>query len=164
LTSVSTPRVVVTGIVATMALTAALALGPLIGAPPLNLPLWDGTFFTLNLTLAVALGYLAHFAIGVALALVYLQGVAPRLGGEPWLRGAVFGLLVWVALLLVGLPLFDALDPLVENGLMAAPGFLAMNLGLSGALMLLVGHLVYGAILGGLIGDPGFQAVRRRAY
>ena len=160
----STRRVVAAGLVATLILTLVLAAGPAIGAPPLNLPLWDGTLFTLNLPLAVGFGYLVHFAVGLALASLYVQVAEPRLTGEPWLKGAVFGALVWAALMLVGLPLFDALDPLVANGLMAAPGVFALGLGVTAPLMLLVAHLLYGAVLGQLTGARALPVVRRRAF
>ncbi len=162
--NLSSRRVVAAGLAATLVLTLALAAGPAIGAPPLNLPLWDGTLFTLNLTLAVGFGYLVHFAVGVVLASLYVQVVAPRLTAEPWLKGAIFGTMVWAALLLIGLPLFDALDPLVANGLMAAPGVAALGLGVAAPPMLLVAHLLYGAVLGQLTGDNAVKVVRRRAF
>jgi hypothetical protein len=142
------------GLVGTAALTLALALGPALGAPPLNLPLWDGTFFTMNLAWAVVLGYAVHFAIGILLALLYFRRVRDRLGGEPWLRGALFGLMVWLVLMVVGLPVFDLLDPLVADGLLPSPGFFALGLGSSAPVMLLAAHLIYGAVVGTVAGIP----------
>lgn len=161
-----TRRAIVAGLVGTLALTLTLAWGPTIGAPPLNLPLWDGTFFTLNLGLAVALGYFIHFAVGVALAIAYQKWFQHRLSGEGWLRGAVFGLIIWGALMLVGLPIFDVLDPLVENGLMSSPGLFAMGLGIAAPVMLLFAHLIYGSIVGAMTDlshAPLSLARRRRA-
>lgn len=145
-----TRRAIVSGLAGTAALTLTLAWGPTIGAPPLNLPLWDGTFFTLNLGLAVALGYVVHFAIGAALAVLYQKWFRHRLSGEGWLRGAVFGLIIWGALMLAGLPVFDVLDPLVENGLMSSPGLFALGLGIAAPVMLLFAHLLYGSIVGAM--------------
>lgn len=158
-----TRRAVLSGIVGTAALTLILAWGPSIGAPPLNLPLWDGTFFTLNLGLAVAVGYVLHFLIGIGLALWYQRWWRDRLQGEAWVRGALFGLAVWGVLMLLGLPLFDWLDPLVENGLMAAPGLFALGLGAAAPVILLAAHLVYGALVGAIAGVDDVEPVRRRA-
>jgi hypothetical protein len=154
-------RAVTAGLAGTAALTLILAWGPTVGAPPLNLPLWDGTFFTLNLGVAVALGYLVHFAIGVALALLYQNWARVRLPGEGWFRGAIFGTAVWAVLMVLGLPLFDWLDPLVSNGLLAAPGLFALGLGATAPAMLLLAHLVYGAIVGALISLDEYQPVGR---
>jgi hypothetical protein len=156
-------RTILAGLAGTAALTLILAWGPTVGAPALNLPLWDGTFFTLNLGVAVTLGYVVHFAIGVVLALLYQSRVAPRLNGEGWWRGALFGLMVWAGLMLVGLPLFDWLDPLVQNGLLTAPGLFALGLGMTAPVMLLLAHLVFGAIVGAITAIDEYQPVRRRA-
>jgi hypothetical protein len=156
-------RAILAGLVGTAALTLILAWGPTVGAPALNLPLWDGTFFTLNLGVAVTLGYIVHFAIGVALALLYQNRVAPRLSGEGWWRGAIFGFGVWSVLMVLGLPLFDWLDPLVQNGLLTAPGFFALGLGATAPVMLLLAHLVYGAIVGVLAPVDAIEPLRRRA-
>lgn len=156
-------RAILAGLVGTAALTLVLAWGPTIGAPPLNLPLWDGTFFTLNLGLALVFGYLIHFAIGVALALLYQKRVLPRLTGEGWQRGALFGAGIWGILMIVGLPLFDWLDPLVENGLMVSPGVFALGLGTAAPVMMLMAHLVYGALVGTITGTHQVDLVRRRA-
>jgi hypothetical protein len=152
-----TRTAILAGLVGTAALTLALALGPSLGAPAVNLPLWDGTFFTLNLTWAVAFGYVVHFTIGVLLALVFQRRLRDRLSGEPWLRGAVFGLLVWAVLMVVGLPLFDVLDPLVSNGLLPSPGFFALGLGPTAPVMLLAAHLIYGAVVGSIAGRPAWS-------
>jgi hypothetical protein len=156
----STGRAVVGGLVGTAALTVVLLWGPAIGSPSLNLPLWDGTFFTLNLGLAVLIGYICHFGIGVGLALVYQRHWLSGFRGEGWLKGALYGAVVWAALVLVGLPLFDWLDPLVANGLLPAPGFLALALGPAAPIMLLIAHLVYGALVGALVPTqrPGWRA------
>ena len=151
------------GLAGTAALTLILAWGPTVGAPPLNLPLWDGTFFTLNLGMAVMIGYLVHFAIGVGLAFLFQRRFQGRWNVEPWLAGALFGFVVWLALMAVGLPVFDTLDPLVSNGLLTAPGLFAMGLGLTAPAMLLLAHLVYGALVGAITGVEQYQPVRRNA-
>ncbi len=161
--SVDARRGLLAGLAGTAALTLILAWGPTVGAPPLNLPLWDGTFLTLNLGWAIALGYLAHFAIGSGLALLYQRRVRTLWRVEPWLSGAVYGAWVWLALMLVGLPLFDVLDPLVSDGLLTAPGLFALGLGITAPVMLLVAHLVFGGLVGLICGPEQHQPVRRPA-
>jgi hypothetical protein len=156
-----TERALIAGAVGTAALTLMLALAPSLGSPALNFPLWDGTFFTLNLTWAVILGYGVHFAIGISLAILFQRTFLTRLGGEAWLKGAVFGFLVWLVLMVVGLPLFDLLDPLAANGILPAPGFFALGLGVTAPVMLLVAHLIYGAVVGSLTGNASSRALAR---
>jgi hypothetical protein len=156
-----TERVLIAGTVGTGALTLVLALAPLWGSPVLNFPLWDGTFFTLNLTWAVIVGYGVHFGIGILLALLFQRSIGPRLAGEAWLKGAVFGMAVWLVLMVVGFPLFDLLDPLTLNGLLPSPGFFALGLGVSAPVMLLAAHLIYGAVVGTLAGREPNQALAR---
>jgi hypothetical protein len=156
-----TERALIAGAVGTGALTLVLALAPSLGSPALNFPLWDGTFFTMNLTWAVILGYGVHFAIGISLAMLFQRTFQSRLPGEAWLQGAVYGFFIWLALMVVGLPLFDLLDPLAANGLLPSPGFFALGLGATAPVMLLVAHLIYGAVVGSLAGRAPHRALAR---
>ena len=156
-----TERALVAGAVGTAALTLMLALAPQLGSPALNFPLWDGTFFTLNLTWAVVLGYAVHFAIGMSLAVLFQRTVLPRYGSEAWLKGAAFGFLVWLTLMVAGFPLFDVLDPLAANGLLPSPGFFALGLGPTAPVMLLAAHLIYGAVVGALTGSVSHRALAK---
>jgi uncharacterized membrane protein YagU involved in acid resistance len=86
---------------------------------------------------SMALGWLGHFMIGIVLAAGYavVGGVLP---GPGWFRGTLFGiapfLLAQIAVVpMMGMPFFS--------------GFGAMAVGS------LVGHLVYGGVVGGVYGE-----------
>ena len=81
-------------------------------------------------------GWSAHFLIGTALWSTLFIMVEPYLPGSPcWMKGVVFGVGVWLAVMLIVTPL------LVE-------GFFLRQFGISGSLKMLVLHLVYGGVLG----------------
>jgi uncharacterized membrane protein YagU involved in acid resistance len=85
------------------------------------------------------LGWMAHFAIGITLAVGYAV-VGGKLPGSAWVSGALYGLapylLAQVAVMpLMGMPFFS--------------GFGAMAVGS------LLGHLVYGATVGAVYGGVG---------
>lgn len=89
----------------------------------------------------VAIGWIAHFMIGTVLALIYAAGFAAWLPGAPWLRGALYGVFPFLLAQL-------AVMPVMGMGVFtsAAPNALVM---VAGSLM---GHLVYGAIVGAVYG------------
>lgn len=89
----------------------------------------------------VAIGWIAHFMIGTVLALIYAAGFVAWLRGAPWLRGALYGVFPFLLAQL-------AVMPVMGMGVFtsAAPNALVM---VAGSLM---GHLVYGAIVGAVYG------------
>ncbi|HZZ84906.1 MAG TPA: DUF6789 family protein [Anaeromyxobacteraceae bacterium] len=124
-------RAVVAGLVATAAMTALMLMAPRMGLPPMNIGAMLGSVMGGSLLL----GWMTHFAIGAALALAYAAFFASRLPGPGFARGALYALAPWLAAGLMVMPMMGAG---LFGGAFAA-GF--------GSLM---GHLVYGAVLGGL--------------
>jgi hypothetical protein len=125
------------GLSGTIIFTLLLTLAPEAGSPPMNVALWDGSMMTLNLRLATALGYILEVTAGTLLAYGYQTQLQGRFRGSPWIKGAALGAGLWVVVMIIGLPLFDLLSPLVNNGLMLAPGVFAWNLGAARAFFLL---------------------------
>jgi hypothetical protein len=135
-------RAVAGGLVATAAMTLLMLTAPMMRLPPMNVGAMLGSMMGGSLFL----GWMAHFAIGTVLAIVYAALVATRLPGRGFVRGALFGLAPWLVAQLVVMPMMGA-GPF--GGSFGA-GF--------GSLM---GHLVYGAVLGGVYGtEPGAAAHR----
>jgi uncharacterized membrane protein YagU involved in acid resistance len=84
-----------------------------------------------------------HFVNGsITLPLIYAYLASRVLPGQPWLRGALWGLILWAVAELVVMPLMGV-GPFSE----APAGVIAVT-----ALVLLVGHVVYGTLLGWLAG------------
>ena len=128
-------RAVAGGLVGTLVMTAiGLWVAPMMGIPRMN----PADMLAGAMGGSTLLGWGGHLMIGTILALIYAV-VAPRLPGPPPVRGALYGLAPWILAMLVvtpmmGMPVF---------GGAAAP-----------AMGSLIGHLVYGAILGAIYGQP----------
>jgi uncharacterized membrane protein YagU involved in acid resistance len=93
-----------------------------------------------------ALGWIAHFMVGTMLALVYVFVFSSKLPGNSWVRGALYGLLPWFVMQIMAFPMMGA-------GLFAsstnAPVMMVMGS--------LLGHLIYGAVVGGVYGSESVQ-------
>lgn len=153
-------RALIAGVAGTIVFTALLSLAPAAGSPVLNVALWDGTLVTLNLRLAAVLGYALEIGGATVLAYEYQIWLEPRLKGSTWLKGISLGAALWVVWMLVGLPLFDLISPLVNNGLMLAPGVFAWNFGAASAFFFLLGLLAFGLAISWLAEDPSRYSYR----
>jgi hypothetical protein len=151
------------GAVGTILLTSGLRVAQELGFTRMDVPLLLGTIFTDRRGRASVIGYLIHFSNGLVFALAY-YGVFRAVGHAGWLFGAALGIvhacLAGGALLTVLLP---AVHPRMgtpwsdseETPLLEAPGFLLLNYGRRTAIWTLVGHIVYGAIVGGFAAHLG---------
>ncbi|HEX9049154.1 MAG TPA: DUF6789 family protein, partial [Anaeromyxobacter sp.] len=126
-------RAIVAGLVATAVMTALMLVAPAMGLPPMNVGAMLGSVMGGSLFL----GWMAHFVIGTALAVIYAAAFARRLPGPGALRGALYALAPWIVSQLAVMPMMGA-------------GAFGGSFG--AALGSLVGHLAYGAVLGGILG------------
>jgi hypothetical protein len=145
------------GAIGTIVLTSGLRLAQELGWTRMDIPLLLGTVFTDSRGRAMLIGTTIHFANGLLFALGY-YAVFRAVDQAGWAFGAVLGVVhaslaagVLVTLLLpaihprMGTPWSDA----EETPLLEAPGFLLLNYGRRTALWTLLGHIAYGAIVGG---------------
>lgn len=151
------------GAVGTILLTSGLRVAQELGWTRMDIPLLLGTVFTDRRGPASVIGYVVHFVNGLLFALAY-YAVFRAVGHAGWLFGAALGLvhasLAGGALLTVLLP---AVHPRMgspwsdaeETPLLEAPGFLLMNYGRRTLVWTLVGHVIYGAIVGGFAARLG---------
>lgn len=133
MTRLNWKRAVVGGLAGTAVMTALMLVAPAMGLPPMNIGAMLGSVMGGSLLL----GWMAHFAIGTALAVAYAAAFADRLPGPGFLRGALYGLLPWIAAEIVVMPMMGV-------GLFG--GSFGAGFGS------LVGHLMYGAVMGGVYG------------
>ena len=145
------------GVVGTIVLTSGLRVAQELGVTRMDIPLLLGTIFTDRRDRASVIGYVIHFFNGLLFALAY-YGVFRAVGHAGWLFGAALGIvhaaLSGGALLTVLLP---AVHPRMgtpwtdaeETPLLEAPGFLLLNYGRRTLVWTLLGHIVFGAIVGG---------------
>ena len=123
-------RAVAAGLGGTAAMTMLMLAAPLMGLPPMPVGEMLGGF----LHIGAAAGWAMHFAIGAMLAVFYAAVLAQRLKGPAAARGMVYGVAVFLLAQLVVMPMMGA-------GVFSGGNVLMIM----GSLM---GHLVYGGIVG----------------
>jgi hypothetical protein len=147
------------GFVGTLVLTTMLRAASELRLTRIDLPFLLGTALTSDRKRAKTLGYLAHFGFGFLFALGYFA-IFWAIGRSGWLLGAALGLLhgVFAASALVNV-LLPVVHPRMGDSMSAAdtvahlepPGFLMLNYGRQTPIVMLIAHVVYGAIVGGFI-------------
>ncbi len=137
-------RAAVAGLVGTFVMTVLMLLAPRVGLPRIAIGQLLTTALALSsafLSFGATVGWAIHAAFGIILALIYAGVFATRLPGTPLVRGALYGGLVFIVAQLVFMPL-------VGGGVFSR-GDAPMILGS------LIGHLVYGGLVGAVYGLPG---------
>ena len=88
-------------------------------------------------------GFLSHFLNGaVIFPLIYVYLLYRWLPGAPWQKGLLWGVILWLGVETVMMPMMGA-------------GVFSMEMGgMKAVTAALIGHLVYGAILGAIAGAP----------
>ncbi len=130
-------RATAAGAIATGVTTALWLVEPSIGLPRIAVGQLLSTMMSVTVarfSFGAGAGWLAHLIVGIVLALIYAAFFVCRLPGGPLLRGALYGAIVFLVAQIVFMPLVGA-------------GFFsggdAQMIGGS-----LLGHLVYGVVLG----------------
>lgn len=137
-------RVILGGFVGTAVMTGIMyLLAPLVlSEPPDIATMLDGAAYWLP-------AILLHFINGsVTLPLAYAYLAFRFLPGQPWLRGALWGVILWGLAELLVMPLMGA-GPF-SDGLGSVTVITMMAL--------LSAHLAYGTLLGWMAGDAGEQS------
>ena len=130
---------VIAGITATAVMTIFTLMAPLMGIK-MNIP----EMLASTMGLPIVFGWLAHFMVGIILSIIYAGIYIPIANSGSSLKsGAIFSIFPWVMAQIIIMPMMSA---------MKGMGFIA---GLfSGSLIMamasLIGHLVYGVVLGKL--------------
>jgi hypothetical protein len=144
------------GFIGTLLLTTGLRAATELRLTRIDLPFLLGTALTGDRARARAIGYALHFLFGLLFASVYYVAFA-AFDEASWWLGALFGA---VQAAFAGTALVNLLLPLVhprmgtpftsanDAPLLEPPGFMLLNYGRSTPVVMLVTHLVYGAIVG----------------
>ncbi len=151
------PSSLLAGLVGTMLLSALEAGAQQLRLTRMSIPYLLGTAFTPNRDRARVIGFLVHLVNGQILALLY-AALFDALGASGIAHGALIGLVHSAVVLLVIVPLLPALHPRIasiEQGPMGMrqiepPGPLALYYGFSTPLMVVVSHVLFGMVVGGL--------------
>lgn len=135
MTKLNVGRGVAAGAVGTAAITMLMLGAPLMGMPKMPIGEMLGSF----LHVGSPAGWAMHVVIGLVLALIYAGLFATRLPGGPARRGAIYGLGVFLVAQIV-------VTPMMGGGVFSG-GNMPMIVGS------LMGHVVYGALVGLIYGD-----------
>lgn len=137
-------RAAAAGILATGVTTALWLVEPSVGLPKIAIGQLLSTFMSVSvahLSVGATGGWIVHLVVGILLAVLYAGVFVARLPGTPLVRGMMYGALVFVVAQI-------AFMPLVGAGVFSG-GDIELLLGS------LLGHLVYGAVVGWIYGLRG---------
>ena len=151
------PRLLLWGLIATVAMTTILQGSQGLGLSRLSLPFLVGTIFTANRNRAVVVGFVVYVIGGWLFAMLYFLFFA-SIDHTSWWLGALLGCVHGILLLAGALPLLAYAHPRMASEhdgpsrtyLLEPPGFFGLNYGRQTPLITLLGQTVYGATLGWL--------------
>jgi hypothetical protein len=132
-------RAALGGFLGTLAMTAMMyVVGPIMGLH-MDIAAMLGSMLGGSWTAGMVL----HFVNGTLIfPAIYVYALAGMLSGSPAIKGATWGIVLWVLLQIVVVPMMGGgLFSSAMGSLMAAMGSL-------------VGHLLYGGLLGAIAGAP----------
>lgn len=131
-------KAIVSGIVATLAMTVLMMVGPMMGMPKMDAAAMLGTM----LGGSIVLGWMMHFTIGIIFAYAYIYLLNNKLPiANNYLRGAVYGFIVFVfaQIMMAGMGTMGMMPEMPKDN---------MSMMIVGSIM---GHLLYGIVLGAFI-------------
>ncbi|MGE3957412.1 MAG: hypothetical protein AB7H96_11885 [Vicinamibacterales bacterium] len=147
-----TAVIVASGLLGTLGMTTIMYLAPLVGTRQVDAPLWIARIFVTTPTSAIGLGLSLHLVVGFAYAWLFARHIEPRLTEHPLRNGLVFGGAIWAFAQAIAVPATGSVAAAVGTMSLPAPGVLSVRLGVDGALVSLLAHLVYGSIVGSVYG------------
>ena len=154
-------QIVLWGFVSTAALTTILHGSQGIGWSRLSLSFLAGTILTGDRHRAHIYGFLIYLTGGWLFAFLYFL-IFVSIGRATWWLGMLLGLLHALFLLTAILPLLPHLHPRMATEYdgptvmrrLEPPGFLGLNYGEHTPITTIIGHAVYGMILGACYSIP----------
>ncbi len=135
-------RAAAAGLIATASMTSLLLVEPSIGLPKIAIGVaLSGAIsaFSSHAAIGAAWGWVLDVIVGVVFALIYAGYLVDRLPGSAFVRGLLFGCMVFVLAQLV-------FAPMTGTGVFSH-GDIELLLGG------LLGHLVFGGVVGYVYGD-----------
>jgi hypothetical protein len=143
------------GFASTVLLTFLMSASQGLGLTRMNMPYMLGTMFTADRDRAKAIGVAIHLLNGWVFSLVYVAAFIVW-GGPAWWKGAAIGLVHAMFVLTAGMTALPGVHPrmvgeqrgpTVAHGL-EPPGFLALHYGVRTPISVVIGHVLFGAVLG----------------
>jgi uncharacterized membrane protein YagU involved in acid resistance len=132
-------KAVIAGFAGTMAMTLFAMMAPMMGMPEMNVP----KMLSMTMGLPQIAGWAGHFMIGIIIAISYSLIFAEKIKANPVVKGIIFSVIPWLMAQLIVMPMMSAM-----NGMSFTSGIFSGSFIM--ALGSLMGHFVYGAVLGGI--------------
>jgi hypothetical protein len=107
-------------------------------------------------------GLVLHASVGAVWAIFYAYFFWSTFDWRPALQGLGFSVIPIVLAGLVMLPQLGWMHPLVLRGVLPRPGLFGLGIGWGGPASIVLGHAVYGLIIGILYTRPVGNPVRRQ--
>ncbi|PKL95824.1 MAG: hypothetical protein CVV18_04005 [Gammaproteobacteria bacterium HGW-Gammaproteobacteria-8] len=133
-------RGIIAGLVATIVLSVLMYMKGMMGVMP---ELDIISMLAGKMGGSAMMGWVAHFMIGAlayGLGFAIIGGKLP--GGSSAVRGIVLGIIGWLMMMVVLMPMMGA-------------GMFAMNMGMMAPVATLMLHVIFGAVLGLVYGKTG---------
>ncbi len=145
------------GFVATLALSTLLSTSHGLGLTRMNLPYLIGTFVTPEREKARVYGFLIHLVNGWVFSILYVLIFEARHMANWWF-GALLGVAHALLVLTVVMSLMPGIHPRMAseqhgpnaNRQLEPPGFMALHYGIQTPVSVFLAHAAFGAILGSL--------------
>jgi hypothetical protein len=110
-------------------------------------------------------GLALHASVGAVWAIFYAYFFWSTFDWSPPLQGLAFSSIPIMLAGLVMLPQLASMHPLVLRGEIPRPGLFSFGIGWGGPTAIILGHLIYGVIMGSLYTRPvGYRVSRRLAH
>lgn len=145
------------GFISTLLMTTIVSLAQGLGFTRISLQYLLGTMFAKTRSRAKLVGFLAHLTLGQIFLLFYIAAFE-LLGAATWWLGALGGLFHALCVLTVGVEIMPGLHPRMASERrgptavkrLEPPGFFALHYGWRTPLALILSHMAYGGLFGGL--------------
>lgn len=153
------PPLLGVAVIGTILLTGVLIAAQLAGWTRMDVPLMLGTLVVPDPDRARVVGFMLHLVNGLVFALLYTV-VFASMGWASWWTGLLFGAFLGLVSLVLLVPLLAGVHPRMGSSrsgpdaetVLEPPGVLALNYGLRTPAVTLLAHLVYGSVLGWILG------------
>jgi uncharacterized membrane protein YagU involved in acid resistance len=148
-------RWLVWGFASTVVQTTLMSASQGLGLTRMNIPYLLGTMFTANRDRAKVYGVALHLLNGWIFSLIYVAAFQVTGLSTAWF-GATMGFVHGAFVLVVALPMMPGMHPRMASEIrgptvvrqLEPPGFLGRNYGIRTPISVLVGHVLFGLILG----------------
>ncbi|AVR44203.1 hypothetical protein C7S20_02385 [Christiangramia fulva] len=146
--SINWGAAIIWGIAATIIFTLVTIMGKKMGMTRMDLLDLLGSFFMPpHSKSSRQLGMAIHLMNGALLGISWAYGTVLFSVDANWLTGLAWGIILWILALLM-MSTLSAVHPAIKKGHQEDPGIAATNFGKMTPVGSLIGHIIFGVVLG----------------